>query len=170
MGANDRLDELFFSRALERGLLRPAQVTGLRGELNLRRADDPDLCAHELAVERGYLTVEAALALLDASAGDTIEDLRARLEEPSLGTEPAFSEENLVPEALDSEPAQSGYPYTQGRDTERLARVPAAQAFADHSDELGADEIGSLDDESSFGEVPRLVEPVAPSYAVPDSA
>lgn len=84
MQQNQRLDEVFIARARERGLLAEPQLASLRSELQARRRREPDLCAHELAVEKGILSIEAALALLDADPEDTLLDVQARIDDPDL--------------------------------------------------------------------------------------
>lgn len=138
---SEQLDDIFLQRARERGLLSESQVRGLRAELTRRRRHEPDLGAHELAVEQGLLGVEAALAILDAGPEDTIADLTARISDGGL--KPV-----LEPDLLEQD--TSG-----GRGTtERFAALTDIEL--DPQDE-------------QFDEVPRLVEPLAPSYAVADS-
>ncbi len=130
MQQHQRLDELFMARARQRGLLGEPQLATLRSELARRRRKEPDLCAHELAVEKGMLEIEAALALLDASPEDTLLDVQARIDDPDLP-----------------------------RDTERLTLAS-----------LHDDEPSLAPDDEVFGEVPKFVEPLPPSYAVPDTS
>ncbi|MCB9931797.1 MAG: protein kinase [Planctomycetes bacterium] len=138
---NDRLDELFLQRARERGLLSESQVRAVRAELPHRRRHEPELGAHELAVEKGWLGVEAALALLDAGPDDTIADLTSRI-----------SEGGLRPMA---EPDLFEHDTSGGRgDTARFEGVTDIEL--DPSDDR-------------FDEVPRLVEPLSPTYAVADA-
>lgn len=134
---NQQLDELFLKRARERGLLSHSQVGSLRDELGSRRSHEPDLSASELAVEKGWLGVEAALALLDAKPEDTIAELTARISEDEL--EPVSA--SLEPESVDSP------------DTQRFPNV--------HDVEIEPED-------EHFAEVPHLVEPLRPRYAVSD--
>lgn len=136
-----KLDELFLTRARQRGLLTDSQVQALQDEIQQR--DEPDLGAHELAVEKGWVGVEAALALLDARPEDTVEDLAARIET-----------EDDDAQALEPEPPEN---------VERVADTERFQAVRDVRIDLEPEE-------DSFAEVPRLVEPLPPSYAVADSA
>jgi len=99
-----KLDDLFLTRARQRGLLSASQVQALQDEIGER--NEPDLGAHELAVEKGWVGVEAALALLDARPEDTVADLAARIED-------------------EDEDAQALEPESTGRtaDTERFQAV-----------------------------------------------
>ena len=81
---NQQLDELFLKRARERGLLSVSQIDSIRTELQSRHEAEPELGASELAVENGWLGVEAALALLDAKPSDTVADLTSRISEDQL--------------------------------------------------------------------------------------
>ena len=137
---SQQLDELFLRRARERGLLSESQVATLRADLRRRNRDEPDLGAHELAVEKGWLGVEAALALLDAKPEDTIADLNARLSDPELS--PIGDDEDEL------EPEQTG------RDTARFTEV--------HDVEIQPED-------ESFAEIPKLVEPLPSTYAVADN-
>ena len=132
-----KLDELFLTRARQRGLLSETQVQALQDEMGER--DEADLGVHELAVEKGWVGVEAALALLDAKPEDTVDDLASRLERED--------DDN-------GEDAQSLEPEATGRtaDTERFQAVH---------------DVNIEDD--AFAEVPKLVEPLPPTYAVEDS-
>ncbi|MBZ0136165.1 MAG: protein kinase [Planctomycetes bacterium] len=137
---SQKLDELFLTRARQRGLLSDSQVDALWHEIRERDAVEPDLGAHELAVEKGWVGVEAALALLDARPEDTVEDLAAR-----LGNEDDDDARVLEPE--------------EG------ARVPDTERFhAVHDVEISPEP-----DDEGFAEVPRLVEPLPPTYAVEDA-
>lgn len=131
-----KLDELFLTRARQRGLLSETQVQALQDEIGER--DEPDLGAHELAVEKGWVGVEAALALLDAKPEDTVDDLAARID----------NEEGENGDAASLEPEATG----RTADTERFQSV--------HDVEI---------EEEAFGEVPHLVEPLPPSYAIEDA-
>jgi len=138
---NQQLDELFLKRAGDRGLLTDSQVGSLRDELNERRESEPDIAASELAVEKGWLGVEAALALLDAKPEDTIADLTARISEGELAS--------LSPTDDDQPSLEPDSP-----DTQRFPNV--------HDVEIQPED-------EQFDEVPRLVEPLYPSYAVSDN-
>ncbi|MCA8936063.1 MAG: protein kinase [Planctomycetes bacterium] len=131
---NQQLDELFLKRARERGLLSVSQIDSIRTELQSRHEAEPELGASELAVENGWLGVEAALALLDAKPSDTVADLTSRI-----------SEDELEPISADLESA----------DTQRYATV--------HDVEIEPED-------EHFDEVPRMVEPLRPTYAVADNA
>ena len=136
------LDEIFMTRARERGLLSATQVHALRVETSRRRRSEPDVGVHEIAVEKGWIGVEAALALLDAQPEDTIHDLEARME-------------RLMPVhdvLLEPETAQFD-DSPQNSDTARFEAAP------------------SLDpsDDEPVVEVPRLVEPLRPSNAWADA-
>jgi formylglycine-generating enzyme required for sulfatase activity/tRNA A-37 threonylcarbamoyl transferase component Bud32 len=74
-----QLDEIFFDRAEQRGYLLRMHTEVLRQDLAERRRTQPEVLAHELAVEAGLLTTEAALAILDAREGETKEYMLARL-------------------------------------------------------------------------------------------
>ncbi|MCC7508444.1 MAG: protein kinase [Planctomycetes bacterium] len=113
MHPNEQLDDLFLERAERRGLLAVAQINALRDELDSRRGHEPDLCAHELVVEKGWLGVEAALAVLEAHPDETLDELKARL---------LRHDDELQPIR---------------RDTERLARLAP---YAGRDDELAPEQ------------------------------
>jgi formylglycine-generating enzyme required for sulfatase activity/tRNA A-37 threonylcarbamoyl transferase component Bud32 len=139
---NEQIDDIFLQRARERGLLSESQVRDARSELAQRRRQEPELGAHELAVEKGWIGVEAALALLEAGPNDTIADLAARISEGSL-------QPMLEPDLLEQETS------SDRGDTRRY----------DATSELELDP-----GDEQFDEIPRLVEPLAPTYAVADSS
>ncbi|MBX3460638.1 MAG: protein kinase [Planctomycetes bacterium] len=144
MDDNQQLDELFFDRAERRGLLTVGQSTALRIELARRRRKEPDLCAYELVVEKGWLSVEAALAVLEAHPDETLDELKQRLLY-SAGSA------TVLPEAS---------PFH--RDTEKLSRPGL-----DPEPELAPEGELAPEDEV-FSEVPKFVEPLAPNYAYAD--
>jgi serine/threonine protein kinase/formylglycine-generating enzyme required for sulfatase activity len=74
-----QLDDLFFERAEQRGYLLRMHIDVLRHDLAERRQTQPETMAHELAVETGLLTSEAALNILDAREGESREYMLARL-------------------------------------------------------------------------------------------
>jgi hypothetical protein len=145
---SQQLDELFLIRARERGLLSESQVRSLRNEVTNRRRHEPEIGAHELAVEKGWLGVEAALALLDARPEDTIADLTRRISEGEL------KRYELTPTADDDLNVDALEPESSGRgDTERFSSV--------HDIEIDPED-------ENFSEVPKLVEPLPSKYAVSD--
>lgn len=159
MAGNEQLDRLFLDRARARKLLSASQVQAVYMDLLLRRPAEPDLQAYEVVVERGWLGVEDALALLNASPSDTIADVEARVNsspmlEPSAGAD-----------TLDGEESRQGM-VRRSSDTERFTSTLRPD---DENAELSPDDVADLaDDDPVYAEVPKFVEPLAPSYAVAD--
>ncbi|MCL4730916.1 MAG: serine/threonine protein kinase, partial [Planctomycetes bacterium] len=158
MAANDSVDSLFLSRARADGLLSDAQIRQARAELSARRRAEPDLQAYELVVEKGWLGVEQALAVLNASPDDTVEQVAMRASAPQL--EPQSSGDTLDGE-------QESPLRRRGADTERFQSPYQA---ARGEDDLSPEDVADLaaEDDPAYAEVPRLVEPLAPGYAVAD--
>ncbi|MBK9974712.1 MAG: protein kinase [Planctomycetes bacterium] len=157
MAANSSVDKAFLTRARERKLLSDARVRQVYTELAMRRFAEPDLQAYEVVVEHGWLAVEDALALLDASPQDTIEQVELRAS-PEL--EPQSSGDTL-----DGEEQRASTSRGRASDTERFSS-PFSQPA-----ELQADtEMADLaPEDEGYAEIPKLVEPLAPAYAVTDS-
>ncbi|MHC4840417.1 MAG: serine/threonine-protein kinase, partial [Planctomycetota bacterium] len=118
----DELDNLFFDRATARGLMNATAVGDVRSELTRRREGSPSLTAAEVAIEKGLMGAEAAMALMGADPNESVAELIERAESSA-----------------------------------ELASLPA---------DLGI----HADDEEPFAEVPAMVEPLAPTYAVSDSS
>ncbi len=68
MNERTRLDELFMSQALGRGMLSSVQIHRLMEEVKRRRMTKPSVFAHDVAVDLGLLTRDKALSLLRSDA------------------------------------------------------------------------------------------------------
>ncbi len=91
MNERTRLDELFMSQALGRGMLSSVQIHRLMEEVKRRRMTKPSVFAHDVAVDLGLLTRDKALSLLRSDAvqqtligaGPDLEPVRTLIGVPS---------------------------------------------------------------------------------------
>lgn len=146
MSANQQLDDLFLQRALEKGLLTDGQISEAREELASRGADE-DIGAHEIVVEKGWIDVETALGLLDAGPNDTLSDVTARL---TAGTTLEPTEQPSLDDELHRDSGDTARFESAG---ETMIDEPVHDVEIEPTDER-------------FEEVPKLVEPLSPNYAV----
>lgn len=94
MSKHEKVDAHFFDNAKFKGVLSQTQIDYLADEVKQRRENgESDLCAHEIAVEKGILSVEAALAVINASPSDTINTLVARAESGETERHPRIDPE-----------------------------------------------------------------------------
>jgi len=163
MPGNNSVDKVFLSRAREVRLLSDHQVRQIYTELDSRRHAEPDLQAYEVVVEKGWLGVEQALALLNASPDDTVEQVALRASSPEL--EPQSSGDTL-----DGEQDRTGSSRRRSADTERFSSPYEPVRDVEIEPDLSAEDLADLNiEDEGYAEIPKLVEPIAPTYAVSDA-
>jgi hypothetical protein len=114
----------------------------------MRRYREPDLQAYEVVVEKGWLGADVAMTLLEAAPEDAGGASSGR-----MGSSPELTpSEHEIPELTESE---------LSIETEHDHFAGATEAG------IGTETAGDLD-EYDYSQVPKFVEPLAPSYAVSD--
>src|SRR5690606_7352314 len=129
MQQDKQLDDIFLRLAEMRGMLSVTQVGTVRGELRYRQDTEPELRAHDLVIEKGWLAPEDAQALLDESAMD---DTPMPYGSAGYGQVSGWSGDSVAGEDLQME-----LPPPQSRSGDSLFHDPFGQggqdSFVDHT-------------------------------------